>query len=147
TDRPATDLVGSETPVRPASFASFAIRPGVMSGVPVIFSSLRLSDTVERPLKPMKIATTPNVTRTAPAAKPPHSKSLRIRSPFDRTAVETRFAAMVLMSCLRSLWWFRDWPQSSREPFIRHRGRAADLLGAAREPVAVKYGALRRSER
>src|SRR5436309_1976177 len=49
--------------VRPASFASLAISAGVMSAPPTIFSCLRLSATVARPLKPMTIATTPNAIR------------------------------------------------------------------------------------
>src|SRR5919202_6380632 len=76
---PATDFVGKlivET-FRPAFEASALIAAGVMSGVPVIFSSLRLSLTVERPPKPIAMAATPNAMRTAPARKPPHSKSLR----------------------------------------------------------------------
>ncbi len=61
-----------------------------MSALPTIFSSLRLSATVARPLKPMAIATTPNATRIAPAPNPPHSKTLRSRLLLVRTTCVTR---------------------------------------------------------
>src|SRR6266508_45603 len=72
---------------RPACLASAAIAAGVMSGEPTICSSLRLSRTVERPLKPMLIATTPNVTRMKAATRPPISNSLRISHSFVRRFV------------------------------------------------------------
>ena len=49
-----------------------------------------VSATVERPLKPMMIATTPNATSTAPAMKPPSSRSVRIVLLLARAAVVTR---------------------------------------------------------
>jgi len=100
---------------------SFAISAGVMSAEPTIFSCFRLSATVERPLKPMTIATTPKAIKIAPAPKPPHSKSFRTRSLLSRTAFVTRWSAvMVLMSCLQSLWWFRVHSDSSRPSQSRH---------------------------
>src|SRR5689334_1122233 len=63
---------------RPAFWPSALMAAGVMSGVPVICSALMLSITVLRPLTPMKMATTPNAIRTAPATNPPISNSLRI---------------------------------------------------------------------
>src|SRR5213078_3168949 len=63
---------------RPASFASALIAAGVMSGVPTIFSCLRLLVTVERPLKPMTIAAMPNAIRTAAATTPPISNAFRM---------------------------------------------------------------------
>src|SRR5581483_3122227 len=76
----ATLHVGRSTPVSPASLTSLAIADGVMSGVPTIFSCLRLSVTVERPFSARTIATTPNATNTAPAANPPHSRTRGIQS-------------------------------------------------------------------
>ena len=68
----ATLHVGSEMVAgRPASLASAAIAVGFMSAEPVIASSFRLSETVERPFTPMTIATTPNTINTAAAMKPP----------------------------------------------------------------------------
>src|SRR5471032_2101533 len=63
---------------RPAFFASAAIAEGVMSALPVICSSLRLSLTVLRPLTPIAIVTTPKAMRTTAATRPPISKNLRI---------------------------------------------------------------------
>src|SRR5262245_46524516 len=77
---PATDTVGTDTPSseRPASFAAARMPDGVMSSEPTICSAARLSRTVERPSTPMAMATTPKTMRTAPAIKPPISKTLRI---------------------------------------------------------------------
>ena len=60
---PATEQVGKLTPVRPAFAASALISAGVMSGVPTIFSCLRLELTVERPLTPSTMTATPKADR------------------------------------------------------------------------------------
>ena len=65
-DLPAAEQLGNETPVRPAFVASALINVGVMSGVPVIFSWLRLELTVERLVAPSAMIATPNRTSTAP---------------------------------------------------------------------------------
>jgi hypothetical protein len=72
---PATERVGNLIPVRPAFVASSLISAGVMSGVPTIFSCLRLSLTVARPLAPSAITATPNAIRIAPEMNPPISRT------------------------------------------------------------------------
>ena len=62
---------------RPACAASSLIAAGVMSGVPVIFSSFSEPWTVERPFSASAITAIPNAIRIAPAAYPPHSSQRR----------------------------------------------------------------------
>src|SRR6476646_1771006 len=62
----------------PAFCTASLIPAGVISGVPTICCCLRLVVTVERPLTPITIATTPNTTSTRPATSPPISNALRI---------------------------------------------------------------------
>ena len=52
-----------------------------MSGEPTIFSSLRLSVTVERALMASAITTTPKTIRIAPETKPPILRVLGHRCP------------------------------------------------------------------
>src|SRR5579884_3569474 len=73
---PATVQVGNVIPVRPAFAASALIAAGVISGVPVIFSCLRLELTVERPLAASRITATPNATMIAAETNPPISSTL-----------------------------------------------------------------------
>ena len=61
-----------------SALTSGTIAVGVMSGVPVICSCLRLSLTVERPLVLITIEAIPKAIRTAAATMPPISKNLRV---------------------------------------------------------------------
>src|ERR1700747_2631791 len=72
----ATVQVGSEIfdRVRPDFCASPLIAAGVMSGVPVICSHLRLVATVLLPCALRMIAATPKAISTTPAATPPSSR-------------------------------------------------------------------------
>src|SRR6266536_3725913 len=73
----ATVHVGSWILLRSsfAFVASALIAAGVMSGVPTMYSFLRLELTVLRPLNAITIATMPKTNSTTPAAKPPYSRS------------------------------------------------------------------------
>ena len=61
-----------------SALTSGSIAVGVMSGVPVICSCLRLSLTVERPLVLITIEAIPKAIRTAAATMPPISNNLRV---------------------------------------------------------------------
>ncbi len=78
---PATEQVGSATPVRPASFASAAIPAGVMCGVPLTCSRPSALRTVERPSRPCTTAAAPKTMRIN-AAVTPASVRVRLRGAF-----------------------------------------------------------------
>src|SRR5262245_30784098 len=122
---------------RPAFVASSLIADGVMSAVPTIFSCLRLSLTVARPWKPITMATTPNVIRTAPAAKPPHSRTFRQVSLLALSEVFARFSAAMLLSAPPILVVVPGWFESSGDARRRHPRRAADLVRVSRRVVAA----------
>ena len=80
-DLPATLVVGRAIDSdSPPFFASAAIADGVMSGVPTMYSCLRLLLTVLWPLKLITTVVIPSAIRTAAAITPPSSKILRIFS-------------------------------------------------------------------
>src|SRR6516162_1345794 len=61
-----------------------------MSGVPVIISCFRLLFTVERPLRASTMTATPNTMRTAPAMKPPISRTLLMNFPPEVSCCQVR---------------------------------------------------------
>ena len=74
----ATSQLGTSTPVRPASFIAASMSVGFMSAEPTIFSSFRLSVTVEWALIASTITTTPKTIRIAPETKPPILRAFAI---------------------------------------------------------------------
>src|SRR4051794_7621607 len=87
---PATDLLGNDTFLSPAAFASAAMALGVMSGVPTICSVPRLERTVSRPFTPMTVAPMPKAISTTAAAMPPQLKNFDLMTFLLTGCVGTR---------------------------------------------------------